>query len=67
MWPAAQPSRPFCAERIFSDIRFGEESINRVIRWMEKQNTSESAAILDIGTGNGVFLVELVCHSIPVR
>ncbi|KAM9466569.1 EEF1A lysine methyltransferase 2 isoform 2-T2 [Clarias gariepinus] len=41
------------------EIWFGEESMNRVIRWMEKQNTPENAAILDIGTGNGVFLVEL--------
>ncbi|MCI4382798.1 hypothetical protein PGIGA_G00018930 [Pangasianodon gigas] len=44
------------------EIWFGEESMNRVIRWMEKQNTAENAAILDIGTGNGVFLVELAKH-----
>ncbi|XP_017330864.1 EEF1A lysine methyltransferase 2 isoform X2 [Ictalurus punctatus] len=41
------------------EIWFGEESMNRVIWWLEKQNTPENAAILDIGTGNGVFLVEL--------
>lgn len=41
--------------------------MNRVICWMKKQNISENAAILDIGTGNGVFLVELVCHNIPVQ
>ncbi|XP_046710885.1 EEF1A lysine methyltransferase 2 isoform X1 [Silurus meridionalis] len=44
------------------EIWFGEESMNRVIRWLEKQNTPENAAILDIGTGNGVFLVELAKH-----
>ncbi|KAK3563158.1 hypothetical protein QTP86_016400, partial [Hemibagrus guttatus] len=44
------------------EIWFGEESMNRVIRWIEKQNTPENAAILDIGTGNGIFLVELAKH-----
>ncbi|XP_062863532.1 EEF1A lysine methyltransferase 2 isoform X2 [Trichomycterus rosablanca] len=33
--------------------------MNRVIRWMEKVNIPEDAAILDIGTGNAAFLVEL--------
>ncbi|XP_076835128.1 EEF1A lysine methyltransferase 2 [Brachyhypopomus gauderio] len=41
------------------EIWFGEGSMNRVIKWMEKQNIPQHAAILDIGTGNGVFLVEL--------
>ncbi|XP_036450073.1 EEF1A lysine methyltransferase 2 isoform X1 [Colossoma macropomum] len=44
------------------EIWFGEGSMNRVIKWMEKQNIPENAAILDIGTGNGVFLVELAKH-----
>ncbi|XP_027027887.1 EEF1A lysine methyltransferase 2 [Tachysurus fulvidraco] len=44
------------------EIWFGEESMNRVIQWMEKQNIPETASILDIGTGNGVFLVELAKH-----
>ncbi|XP_056333090.1 EEF1A lysine methyltransferase 2 [Danio aesculapii] len=44
------------------EIWFGEESMHRVIRWMEAQNISENAAILDIGTGNGMFLVELARH-----
>ncbi|XP_057704518.1 EEF1A lysine methyltransferase 2 isoform X2 [Corythoichthys intestinalis] len=39
--------------------RFGEESMSRVLRWMEKAKIPEEAAILDIGTGNGAFLVEL--------
>ncbi|XP_064418867.1 EEF1A lysine methyltransferase 2 isoform X2 [Latimeria chalumnae] len=31
----------------------------RVIRWIEKQNVPQDVPVLDIGTGNGVFLVEL--------
>ncbi|KAM9618049.1 EEF1A lysine methyltransferase 2 isoform 4-T4 [Trichechus inunguis] len=41
------------------EIWFGEESMSRLIRWMEKQKIPLDASILDIGTGNGVFLVEL--------
>ncbi|XP_017287694.2 EEF1A lysine methyltransferase 2 [Kryptolebias marmoratus] len=41
------------------EIWFGEESMSRVLRWMDKAKIPESAAILDIGTGNGAFLVEL--------
>ncbi|KAG5266997.1 hypothetical protein AALO_G00238650 [Alosa alosa] len=41
------------------EIWFGEESMDRVIRWIETQNLSDDISILDIGTGNGIFLVEL--------
>ncbi|XP_049456410.1 EEF1A lysine methyltransferase 2 [Epinephelus fuscoguttatus] len=41
------------------EIWFGEESMSRVLRWMDKAKIPENAAILDIGTGNGAFLVEL--------
>ncbi|KAA0711271.1 EEF1A lysine methyltransferase 2 [Triplophysa tibetana] len=41
------------------EIWFGEESMDRVIRWMAAQNISKNASVLDIGTGNGIFLVEL--------
>ncbi|XP_078129534.1 EEF1A lysine methyltransferase 2 isoform X2 [Sander vitreus] len=44
------------------EIWFGEESMSRVLRWMDKANIPENAAILDIGTGNGAFLVELAKH-----
>lgn len=44
----------------FVSNRFGEESMNRLIRWMQKHKIPLDASILDIGTGNGVFLVELV-------
>ncbi|XP_028823407.1 EEF1A lysine methyltransferase 2 [Denticeps clupeoides] len=41
------------------EIWFGEESMSRVIRWLEEQNLPRSTAVLDIGTGNGIFLLEL--------
>ncbi|XP_061600608.1 EEF1A lysine methyltransferase 2 [Cololabis saira] len=44
------------------EIWFGEESMSRVLRWMDKAKIAENAAILDIGTGNGAFLVELIKH-----
>lgn len=34
--------------------------MSRVLGWMDKAKIPENAAILDIGTGNGAFLVELV-------
>lgn len=40
--------------------RFGEESMVRIIRWLEKQKVPLDSSLLDIGTGNGVLLVELV-------
>uniref|UniRef100_A0A8B9UAD7 EEF1A lysine methyltransferase 2 n=1 Tax=Anas zonorhyncha TaxID=75864 RepID=A0A8B9UAD7_9AVES len=55
------------------EIWFGEESMVRVIRWLEKQKVSHDSPVLDIGTGNGVLLVELVgilqslCSSSSVR
>ncbi|XP_068597378.1 EEF1A lysine methyltransferase 2 isoform X2 [Brachionichthys hirsutus] len=44
------------------EIWFGEESVNRVLRWMEQAGVPQNAAILDIGTGNAAFLVELAKH-----
>ncbi|XP_068545208.1 EEF1A lysine methyltransferase 2 isoform X1 [Anas acuta] len=41
------------------EIWFGEESMVRVIRWLEKQKVPHDSPVLDIGTGNGVLLVEL--------
>lgn len=34
--------------------------MNRVLRWMEKAEIPDDAAILDIGSGNGAFLLEMV-------
>ncbi|XP_029305433.1 EEF1A lysine methyltransferase 2 isoform X2 [Cottoperca gobio] len=36
--------------------------MSRVLRWMDKAKIPENASILDIGTGNGAFLVELAKH-----
>uniref|UniRef100_A0A667XVQ3 EEF1A lysine methyltransferase 2 n=1 Tax=Myripristis murdjan TaxID=586833 RepID=A0A667XVQ3_9TELE len=44
------------------EIWFGEESMGRMLQWMDKAKIPENAAILDIGTGNGAFLVELAKH-----
>ncbi|XP_028982810.1 EEF1A lysine methyltransferase 2 isoform X2 [Betta splendens] len=33
--------------------------MSRVLRWMDNANIPKDASILDIGTGNGAFLVEL--------
>ncbi|XP_041065866.1 EEF1A lysine methyltransferase 2 isoform X1 [Carcharodon carcharias] len=41
------------------EIWFGEESMDRIITWLEMQKISKDVALLDIGTGNGVFLIEL--------
>ncbi|KAJ8391818.1 hypothetical protein AAFF_G00085900 [Aldrovandia affinis] len=41
------------------EIWFGEESMERVSRYLRKENIPANAAILDIGMGNGVLLVEL--------
>ncbi|KAM6092703.1 EEF1A lysine methyltransferase 2 isoform 1-T1 [Theristicus caerulescens] len=41
------------------EIWFGEESMVRIIRWLEKQKVPLDSSVLDIGTGNGVLLIEL--------
>ncbi|XP_061491700.1 EEF1A lysine methyltransferase 2 [Rhineura floridana] len=41
------------------EIWFGEESMTRLIRWLKKQKMPLDSSVLDIGTGNGVLLVEL--------
>ncbi|KAL8187213.1 UNVERIFIED_CONTAM: EEF1A lysine methyltransferase 2 [Gekko kuhli] len=41
------------------EIWFGEESMSRLIGWLEKQKIPLDSCILDIGTGNGVLLAEL--------
>eukprot|EP00079_Xenopus_tropicalis_P037721 XP_017951492.1 PREDICTED: protein-lysine N-methyltransferase METTL10 isoform X2 [Xenopus tropicalis] len=42
------------------EIWFGEGSMARVIRWLNAHKVPQTASILDIGTGNGMLLVELV-------
>ncbi|XP_070608603.1 EEF1A lysine methyltransferase 2 isoform X1 [Erythrolamprus reginae] len=41
------------------DVWFGEESMTRIIRWLEKQKIPLDTSVLDIGTGNGILLAEL--------
>ncbi|XP_054585130.1 EEF1A lysine methyltransferase 2 isoform X3 [Eptesicus fuscus] len=41
------------------EIWFGEQSMNRLIKWMQKHKIPLDASVLDIGTGNGALLVEL--------
>ncbi|XP_053306423.1 EEF1A lysine methyltransferase 2 isoform X2 [Spea bombifrons] len=41
------------------EIWFGEGSMARVVRWLNAQRVPPTSSILDIGTGNGMLLVEL--------
>ncbi|XP_023024994.1 EEF1A lysine methyltransferase 2 isoform X2 [Leptinotarsa decemlineata] len=42
------------------EIWFGEDILNRIIRWMESSDLIRKySKIVDIGCGNGVFLIEL--------
>ncbi|XP_065409628.1 EEF1A lysine methyltransferase 2 isoform X1 [Chrysemys picta bellii] len=61
IWDAAYESelQIFQESGDAGEIWFGEESMLRLIRWMEKQKIPLDSSVLDIGTGNGVLLVEL--------
>ncbi|XP_075699303.1 EEF1A lysine methyltransferase 2 [Rhinoderma darwinii] len=41
------------------EIWFGEGSMTRVVRWLNTQKIPLTTSIVDIGTGNGMLLVEL--------
>ncbi|XP_063818220.1 EEF1A lysine methyltransferase 2 isoform X2 [Pseudophryne corroboree] len=41
------------------EIWFGEGSMIRVVRWLNAHKVPLTSSILDIGTGNGMLLVEL--------
>ncbi|KAL5014464.1 hypothetical protein ScPMuIL_008734 [Solemya velum] len=41
------------------EIWFGEDSQNRVARWLEKSAISPETSVLDLGCGNGAMLIEL--------
>ncbi|KAM3912615.1 EEF1A lysine methyltransferase 2 [Leptodactylus fuscus] len=41
------------------EIWFGEGSMTRVVRWLNAQKLPLTTSIVDIGTGNGMLLVEL--------
>ncbi|KAG8435722.1 hypothetical protein GDO86_013604 [Hymenochirus boettgeri] len=44
------------------DVWFGEGSITRIVQWLNAQKVPQTSSILDIGTGNGMLLVELAKH-----
>ena len=53
--------RPNCLKKLFS-FRYGIESVDRLIKWIESCTDIEKEdSILDLGCGNGVLLIELVC------
>ncbi|XP_029466470.1 EEF1A lysine methyltransferase 2 isoform X2 [Rhinatrema bivittatum] len=58
--PGSESQESFSSSRLGTRGLFGEESMNRLIKWMKKQKIPQDSSILDIGTGNGVFLLELV-------
>lgn len=41
------------------EIWFGEDIVDRLIKWMNSTNLDKNNKILDIGCGNGMLLVEL--------
>ncbi|XP_045463526.1 EEF1A lysine methyltransferase 2 [Harmonia axyridis] len=41
------------------EIWFGEESAERVINWLSNNGIPKNSYILDVGCGNGMFLIEL--------
>lgn len=42
------------------DVWFGEESMDRVFHWMNKnEKITKNSKIIDLGCGNGLFLIEL--------
>ncbi|KAK8748207.1 hypothetical protein OTU49_016371, partial [Cherax quadricarinatus] len=45
------------------DIWFGEESIDRVIQWMmESDVVNQQTSVIDVGSGNGAFLLCLAAE-----
>lgn len=41
------------------EVWFGEDSVDRIINWMEKKSIDKNDSIVDIGCGNGMSLIEL--------
>ncbi|KAM4704106.1 EEF1A lysine methyltransferase 2 [Rhinophrynus dorsalis] len=41
------------------EIWFGEGSMTRVVRWLNTHKVPLTSSVLDIGTGNGMLMVEL--------
>ncbi|KAI4470621.1 protein-lysine n-methyltransferase mettl10 [Holotrichia oblita] len=41
------------------EIWFGEDIVDRIIKWMKTAHSEKSCRVLDIGCGNGMLLIEL--------
>lgn len=41
------------------DIWFGQESVDRVLKWLDDNDVDKSSSIIDIGCGNGATLLAL--------
>ncbi|KAF0296464.1 EEF1A lysine methyltransferase 2 [Amphibalanus amphitrite] len=63
-WDAAysREVENFKSHKDVGEVWFGEDSMDRVIRYIERcDEITESSSILDVGCGNGLFLIELAC------
>ena len=44
------------------EVWFGEEAMDRVFRWMDKNGVDKASRVLDLGCGNGVACIEMACE-----
>ncbi|XP_037091565.1 EEF1A lysine methyltransferase 2-like [Pollicipes pollicipes] len=52
----------FKSHKDVGEVWFGEDCMDRVIRYIENSSEiAKTSSILDIGCGNGIFLVEMAC------
>ena len=50
---------------MFSFLRFGEHTMLKVVNWLENTElVNKTSEIIDVGCGNGMTLVELVCATV---
>lgn len=52
----------FLSSGDMGEVWFGEESMDRVMRYLEEEDVAKNSSVIDIGCGNGLFLVELACE-----
>lgn len=63
-WDAAYSKEVanFKSHKDVGEVWFGEDSSDRVIRFIEIcDEITESSSILDVGSGNGMLLIEMAC------